>query len=227
MQVRSERRAALGLVVALFAYEIARTQLPEGARLPLNLAVAGLAVAWARYRGFTRTELGIDGGRAVRRGLAWGLGTMGLVAFGVLAGGTIPAVRDALRPDEAVTAATAAYKVLVNIPFQTVVLEEVVFRGVLLAVLVRVLPGTCVAVLASSALFGLWHVAPTIENASGGASVGAVAVAVGVTFLAGLFFAVLRLASGSVLAPALVHLATNAFPYLVGYYLLALQPLSS
>lgn len=208
-----------GVAVLLFAYQLGRAQLPEGVRLPLNLAVVAVLLVWAVRHGLAWSEQGLEAARLPQsRGLAWGLATFAVVGLFVLGAMLVPDTREALRPDDGVDAATAAYKVLVNIPFQTVVFEEVAFRGVLLALLLRA-TGAVRAVLASAVLFGLWHVVPTIENATDGASIGEVAGAVALTFAAGWVFAGLRLVAGSVLAPALAHVGTNALPYLAGWLL--------
>ncbi|MBN1097910.1 CPBP family intramembrane metalloprotease [Blastococcus sp. TML/C7B] len=93
--------------------------------------------------------------------------------------------------------------------------EEVAFRGVLLAALVRVLPvGRAVAVAA--VVFGAWHVRPTLSglaaNDLGDSAWLRALLVVGVcafTACAGALFSWLRLRSGSLVAPALLHLATN------------------
>ena len=75
------------------------------------------------------------------------------------------------------------------------------------------------AVAASSALFGLWHVVPTLvrleQNPAGGyavnglAHVGLVAVAVAITTVAGGFFCWLRLRTRSLAAPIVLHATVN------------------
>jgi uncharacterized protein len=105
----------------------------------------------------------------------------------------------------------------VRIPLGTALFEEVLFRGVVLAALQQV-GSTGFAVAWSSIAFGLWHIAPTIvalrENGVPPASPAgqrAILGAVLVTTLAGIGFAGLALASGSLLAPFLAHWAVNAF----------------
>ncbi len=109
-----------------------------------------------------------------------------------------------------------AYEVLVRIPLGTVVWEEVAFRGVLLAVLTRVL-SVRAAVAVSAVVFGVWHVRPTLSAlAANGLVDGAVLTGLAVllgcaaTAAAGVVLAWLRLRTGSLLAPALLHLATNS-----------------
>jgi membrane protease YdiL (CAAX protease family) len=68
----------------------------------------------------------------------------------------------------------------------------------------------------SAVVFGIWHVRPTLSalaanDLDGGPVLRAGAVVLGclVTGVAGGLFTWLRLRSGSLLAPALLHLATN------------------
>ncbi len=94
--------------------------------------------------------------------------------------------------------------------------EEVAFRGVLLAVLTRVL-SLRAAVAVSAVVFGVWHVRPTLSAlAANGLVDGTVLTGLAVllgcaaTAAAGVVLAWLRLRTGSLLAPALLHLATNS-----------------
>jgi membrane protease YdiL (CAAX protease family) len=105
--------------------------------------------------------------------------------------------------------------VLFRIPFGTVLWEETAFRGVLLAALTRVLP-VHAAIAASAAVFGVWHIRPTLsavaanDLADGPLGRGlAVLLGCAVTAGAGVLFAWLRMRSGSLVAPVLLHLATN------------------
>jgi membrane protease YdiL (CAAX protease family) len=114
------------------------------------------------------------------------------------------------------TAVELAYQALVRIPLGAAVLEEFAFRGVLLGLFVRTGP-TKTAVAVSFLLFGLWHIRPTVgtlatnDLAEGAwAQTGAVTAAVALTTVGGLLFCALRLASGSLVAPLIVHTATNS-----------------
>jgi membrane protease YdiL (CAAX protease family) len=113
------------------------------------------------------------------------------------------------------TGREVAYQVLVRIPVGTVLWEETAFRGVLQAALRRVLPGGA-AIAVTSVAFGIWHIRPTIgalranELAAGRReTLAAVAVAVAATTAGGAFLSLLRVRSGSLAAPVLLHLATN------------------
>jgi membrane protease YdiL (CAAX protease family) len=108
---------------------------------------------------------------------------------------------------------------MVVIPFGTVVMEELAFRGCLPALL-DALPGwtTRRSDLVGAALFGLWHVLPSRElgdrnetmGSTFGGQWGPVAVAVLATAAAGFALLWIRRRSDSVVAPMVVHYALNA-----------------
>ena len=111
-------------------------------------------------------------------------------------------------PFLAVTGGTTAQRVLLAIPLSTVFFEEVLFRGVLWAVLHRVV-GLRVATVWQALAFGAWHL-------PGAAAAGQPAWAVlGVTVLAGAGFGWLRERSGSLVAPAAVHWTLNGLGVLL------------
>lgn len=189
-----------------------------------NLALTGLLLAgWMRVAGPDRNRLADLGltRSSLPAGARWGLGAVTLIAL-VLAGAVLLADRiDAiaiLLADERVAAMDGSllYATMVRIPIGTALFEEVAFRGLLLALALQMLP-TVRAVAATSAVFGLWHVAPTIVTlrindveVASLAGAGAIAGAVLVTTVAGAGFCWLRLRSGSLVAPILAHWATNA-----------------
>jgi membrane protease YdiL (CAAX protease family) len=189
-------------------------------------ATEGVALlGYGRLSGLTWAQLGLSRGRAAS-GLRWALGAIGLVAavylVGVLVPGIRPAFQDAryhLEPPDAL------FTAFVVIPAGTVLLEEIAFRSVLWGMLSRHLRiwqvlGT------TSVLFGLWHILPSphlaaenraVSGATGGEnSALVVAATVVLTTLGGLVFGELRRRSGSVLASAGAHWATNALGVLVG-----------
>jgi membrane protease YdiL (CAAX protease family) len=226
-------RTALVVVVAvLAAYNMARTvAIPPAWHLGTNLTVAVVLGAVALGAGLDTTELGLH--RAHHpSGARWGFGALALVvvvvgAFGVITSrlGTSDGALDDARLKGPLS--DLLFEVLVNTPFGTVVLEEFAFRGVLLALLLR-LTTTRRAVVLASLLFGCWHIMPTLTTASGNGALdgllglpGGLALVVAgnvlVTGLAGAVFSLLRLRSGSLLAPALAHLATNDASLVVGW----------
>ena len=166
---------------------------------------------------------------AAARGLATGAVLAAHVAVGVAVGAVLPWTRGLFEDDRVARlddGGELAYEVLVRIPLGTVLLEELAFRGVLLAMLAR-RASTAAAVVVSSALFGLWHIRPTlsaleINDLAGGiaARTFLVAAAVVLTGGAGAVFCQLRLATGSLLAPVLVHTATNTVAIVAAYVVL-------
>ncbi len=105
-------------------------------------------------------------------------------------------------------------------------LEEVVFRGVMLALLMQEF-STLSSVLISSMLFGFWHILPAYTSVVTNASLNlkkkptlpVVASTVFLTFLAGIGFALLRIASGSLIAPILAHYAANSGGLIASWWL--------
>jgi membrane protease YdiL (CAAX protease family) len=181
----------------------------------VNLAVAAGLVVLARVVGISWGALGADA-EGLPSGLLWG-GVAALVVS--LAAGIIQAtpLRKAFRDLRAVDMRppTMAFHYLVRIPFGTALFEEVVFRGVLLALLAR--EGFDLgAILWSSVAFGLWHVGASLDflranspEADAGAKALAIVSGVALTTAGGILFAALRIAAESLLAPILAHAALN------------------
>ncbi len=188
-----------------------------GSYVVVNAAATGVVLVAARRAGLTWRELGLSR-RRLTSGLRWGGGCGALVTAAYGTALALPALRPLLRDAriEGLDAADVAYQVLVRIPLGTVLWEEVAFRGVLLAALLRLLPPAG-AVAASSGLFGVWHIRPTLSALAANDIVGgpvgtalAVLLACAGTAGAGVLFSWLRLRSGSLVAPVLLHLATNS-----------------
>jgi membrane protease YdiL (CAAX protease family) len=224
----------MALVVALAAAGNVATNLlaPAALYVPTALLVAAAAVALAvRVGGCGARDLGL-----ARADLASGL-RLGAVAVAVVAGllavgVALPATHElfADRRVDQHSVAALLYATLVRIPFGTALLEETLFRGALLGLGLRQWPPR-VAVAWSSALFGLWHVLPAGGLAGynpavagtlhgGGGRLLVTAAAVAASALAGTLFCWLRLRSGSLLAPVMLHAATNSLAYATAWVLL-------
>jgi membrane protease YdiL (CAAX protease family) len=182
-----------------------------------NVIASAALLTAARAAGLSWEQLGLER-RRVRAGARWGGACVVLVAAGYAVAVAVPDVRPLLADERAAgrDATAVAYAAMVRIPLGTVLWEEVAFRGVLLAALGRVLSPRA-AVAASAVVFGLWHVRPafdavTANDLADGPVLTGLAVLLGCSFtaLAGVLFVWLRLRSGSLLAPALLHLATNS-----------------
>ena len=211
---------ALAACVALLSVwvVVVRPALPSELRLAGGLVVAGCTVALGLWAGLDADGLGLSP-RRLTDGLRYGGLAFGAVTAVVLLGVAIPATRDAFHSDRAdITAGQLLLQVPVTIPLGTVVVEELAFRGALLGLFRLVMP-TARAVVACSVLFGLWHV-PCRAGATSGSNGQVLAAATGTfvaTFAAGVAFCWLRIRSGSLLAPAMAHLATNTVALLVAW----------
>lgn len=193
------------------------------------LAVAGL-LGLARWSGLGATALGLDR-RHLRRAAVVGLIGLALVglAFGIAA--AVPALRTVFHDGRMGTLGlgTLLWVTLIRIPLGTVLLEEIAFRGVLPALLGGGERWRWGPVLGASALFGLWHVLPSLalgRNAAVATVLGGVPIAVlsGLAVIAAAGAGVVlywwRHTGRGVLAPALVHLATNSGGVLVAWWVL-------
>lgn len=184
-------------------------------------------LVFARWSGLTWHQLGLAR-HTHARGLRWGAGVIAVVGLIYLAGVLIPSTRTAfLDVRYHLPAAHALFTAFVMIPVGTILLEEVAFRSVLWGMLSRH-ARMWQTLLASSVLFGLWHVFPAMSSASNqvlGAALdrfGAlgpvllVAGTIAFTALGGVVAGELRRRSGSVLASVGMHWATNALGVLFG-----------
>jgi membrane protease YdiL (CAAX protease family) len=211
-------RTITWFVVAIAVVDVLTNAVVSGdAQLPLKLGILGVILWWAHSRrGFSWVQLGL--GRA-QLGSGLRLGTLAALAVGavIAVAVAVPATRSFFVSSSVDADSTVRHVLapLLVIPLGTVVFEETIFRGVLLALLLR----RCAqrrAVVVSSVLFGLWHLVPATSAADGKAAAAAIGTVVGtvaVTTAAGVAFAWLRLRSGSLAAPILAHVATNSFAY--------------
>ncbi|MGP3914749.1 lysostaphin resistance A-like protein [Nonomuraea sp. 10N515B] len=194
---------------------------------PLTSTAATAAlVAMARRSGLSWEELGFEHGR---RGAIAGGALAAAVATAYTVGISHPRTRPLFHDERALSLSRARVleEALLQVPLGTVLLEEVGFRGALYAML-RQRHGTVAATAVSSTLFGLWHVLPAMDMARANPALGAltagespnhldmarvVAGSVVSTAAAGVLFCELRRHNG-LLAPAMLHLATNSLGYL-------------
>ena len=208
-----------GLCVVLAGWNPVVHRLPGSpwSSVVAHVVAAGVLLTVARRLGLTWGELGLQR-RRLPSGAGWGGACAGLVAAGYAVAVAAPALRPLLTDARAggLDGAEVAVEALVRIPLGTVLWEEVAFRGVLQAAAARVLPLPAATAL-SCAVFGIWHVRPALgglaanDLADGPLATAAAVLAVCLgTAVAGLLLTWLRLRSGSLLAPALLHLATNS-----------------
>ena len=186
--------------------------------IALGLAVAGVACSAS----MTADELGLERA-AVPSGLRWGLGVVAVIAAGLAIALLVPSLNGVLDDDRAeIALRSMLWRVLVVIPVATVLVEELLFRGVLLGLLQRLMSAGR-ALVACAVVFGLWHLLPVWRGGGagdlgGGGSIGAVAGTFAATFVAGLGFGWLRQRSGSLVAPICAHIGTNSLTFAAAWF---------
>ena len=195
--------------------------------VPVSLLTVILALI-ARITGATRADLGLEPAD-MPAGVRYGAAAAGIVLLVLIVAATIPATNGFLHDARGrISGARLLYELGVSILLLTSVPEEFAFRGVLLGSALR-LWGPWRASLVTSALFGLWHIAPTLHTmADNPAVAGSAGTWPGgscwcsarstVTFVAGLVFCWLRLRSRSLIAPVMAHCATNGLALAVAWF---------
>ena len=219
-------------IVALTAYAnlVANRILDSLWYIPFNLAILGVAVAIARHAQVTWVDMGMWRDR-FRQGIQLGLLVMAAVAVVIALGVSIPATREFFVDDRVVGESTGIimFNALVRIPIATAFYEEMLFRGVLFGMFARKWAPLWAGIV-SSALFGLWHILPTLDtvktNPAGDLFEGAFGLvvaagaAVAGTAIVGMGFLWLRLRANSTLASVLAHTATNSFALLAAWFVI-------
>jgi uncharacterized protein len=222
------RRCFWQTVAVLVAFNVVRAFGLLGPPLLSAGLLMAAVMAAARGAGATGSDLGL--GRAdARAGLSYGAVASGIVLVVLLVAAAVPATNGFLHDARAeVDSGQLLYELAVSIVLVTAIPEEFAFRGVLLAA-AGTLWGPWRASLVTSALFGLWHLTPTLHTMANNSAVGGAAAtagarvllvlgAVAVTFLAGLAFCWLRLRSRSLAAPVIAHVATNGLALAVAWF---------
>lgn len=180
---------------------------------------ACILVALMRRRGMHWSELGISP-RHWKRGTAYSVAAVGLVLLVVAIGIALPFTRQFFLSERYATVSGALVASMIVIPLQTVIPEELAFRGVLHGTLER-LWGARGVFAAGSLLFGFWHIASSLGLTAGNAGLTSflgvgiwgqilgITGAVIATAAAGFVFTWLRRRSGSILAPIALHWSLN------------------
>jgi membrane protease YdiL (CAAX protease family) len=181
-------------------------------------AAVGL-VLLLRSNGLGWAELGL-GRDHWRSGVVYALAAVALVVTVIAVGAMLPMTRPMFMNNHYATISGALVASMIIIPLQTVIPEELAFRGVLHGALNRAWGFRGVA-LVGSLLFGLWHIATSLGLTSsnvgftrlfGGGILGMLAgvtLAVVATGVAGFVFSWLRRRSGSLIAPIALHWSLN------------------
>jgi len=166
-------------------------------------------------------------------GLIWAAVSIGVVTAVYVIGSIFKKTRRAFHDERIreLSAGRLVFQALIEVPFGTVLFEEIAFRAVLFSMLARRF-GVVTAIVVSALLFGIWHVLPSIgtheQNPALGSVVGqgrrgnilAIAASVLTTTVAGVVFTLMRIVSGSVIAPMGLHWATNGLGYAFSWVLI-------
>lgn len=177
---------------------------PEGQSFVLSVLLGFLVVASTRWgqggsTPVSMTELGLDRrtvGSGLRLGVLAAVITVVVVGAAVTIGGSV-----AGPPDD------VWFRLLIVIPFASALTEELIFRGVLLALWDRVASARLSTALTSLA-FGCWHVAAEVHRSPEVLSVlGGVAFT---TLASALVLCPVRRRSRSIVVPVMIHASANS-----------------
>ena len=223
----------VGVVLLLVLINIVNNRVaPQTHYLLWSFGGSVLLLAVGLLDGNSWTDMGL-GWRYLLSGVIWAAAAIGLITAVYVVGSLFRRTRAAFHDERMgeMSGGRLMFQALVEVPFGTVLFEEIAFRGVLFAMLARRY-GLVWAIVGSALLFGLWHILPSIgtheQNPALGSVVGegrkgnilAVLLSVLTTALAGVLFAGLRVFSGSVLAPMGFHWATNGLGYAFSWVLI-------
>lgn len=211
-------------VVALGLVSVANRLGPGNTGIWLEPLVAVTLILLARRAGLTWHDLGMSR-RTWWRGVKFALIAIAAVAVVYAIAVAVPFTRQAFVDGRyQLHTGTALMTALVVIPLGTILLEEIAFRGVLMGLFKR--GRKWVAVAVSSVMFGAWHIVPAaalganrlvveIFGAGPVAKIAMIAAVVVFTGIAGWVLCEIRRRSGSLIAAAGLHWATNGLGVLV------------
>lgn len=176
----------------------------EAIMLLVNVAFAAMMTGWAYRRGLHRNE--------VIGQLRWRSAVVGAAVAAGLAASILVVVQVGLLPPKGETVALAPgelwFRLLIGIPVGTALCEELIFRGVLLAAWDRVVTRP-VSTAATSAMFGLWHVAAEVQRLDG-FSIAVLSGVAATTAVSAFALCPLRRRTGDLVAPTVLHATVNA-----------------
>lgn len=204
-----------GFVSALVVFNFAFVPSTGWLRLFWNLLGYFVLLLIYRVAEFKNDDIGLAR-RYFKSGIKYGAIVITIIGVGLLAAFLINS--DTFKdPRYHQSLPVALYSALVLLPLKTVLFEELAFRGIMPALLLRLKRGRWLATIISSVAFGFWHIisAATIGSysAGGGLTISKPLVIVSVwlfTSLAGVFLCELRWRSKSLIAPIIVHWFVNA-----------------
>jgi membrane protease YdiL (CAAX protease family) len=211
--------ALTGLLVAMFLGEMAMhfTHNTWSRWIVTGVAVAALVLALSA--GMSLRELGLSR-NTTAIGVRYAVVIVVVVIAAIAIGLLIPPIRDLFRNDAYKNLDSALVSAFVLIPLQTVIPEELLFRGIITGTLLE-RHSVRFAIGVQALLFGLWHVVSSTGLASGNQGIGSVVGggtagmllgilgAVAFTGAAGVVLGWVRWRTGSLLPSIALHWAAN------------------
>jgi membrane protease YdiL (CAAX protease family) len=192
-------------VLFLAAFVVVRRHEPPAWQLATGPATAAVILLVARGSGRSWTEIGVTA-----RGAGWAAAAVALTVVVYALALLIPATRRLFRdPRYRQSTGRALVDALIAVPLATVLVEEAAFRGALWTLLGPV-------AWAAPVLFGLWHVLPGSRTNAAVQGRWALLATFAFTTAAGVLLALLRVVSGGLLAPFVLHWAANGLGVLAG-----------
>jgi tRNA pseudouridine32 synthase/23S rRNA pseudouridine746 synthase len=187
-----------------------------------NVIMVLIALGTATVFGVNLGEMGL-GLNELLFGTIIGLAISAIIVLAVLISAAIRHVRPFFigNPLTHAPLKRRIYESFIRIPLSTALVEELLFRGFFLGLLLQN-NSVGFALFWSSVVFGLWHIAPTLNTLGDNQAAQAIAKrskshkfisvmgTVVTTAIAGALFSWLRLFTGSLATPWLVHWSINA-----------------
>lgn len=220
-QTAYAQEIVLVILILLYSTVLAKS-VPAKYHLYLNISITAVAILLGLSFGLNLEQMGLAFNK-ILPGIFIALVAVIIIIISTSIVATIPLLRRFFLGDNLAQASgkLITYEATIRVPFGTALIEEVLFRGVLLGLLLQQ-NSLIVAIIISAVIFGLWHIFPTIamlednkilarankdlKKRKYGSIVGIVLI----TASAGLVFAWLRIIANSIVAPWLVHWSINS-----------------
>ncbi len=217
------------LSVILVAYNVLFSLLPSELLnllyVPANLVFAAIIFLGARkLLGISYADVGLRSD-TLKKGTIWGF-SVGLtiviiLSLGIYFLGFMDRLSSSYEANPT-TLADLLFRIFIRIPLGTALVEEILFRGILIALLVSNGLSNIKCILISCIVFGLWHIGlalkvdPEIQLFSWAWLTTAMGT-IGMGLIGGLVFAFMRFWTNSLVAPMLVHWLINISTVILVY----------
>jgi membrane protease YdiL (CAAX protease family) len=165
MPVNQSFAQELTLVVLILLYGTVLARLvPKKYHLYLNIFITSVAIMMGFAFNLTLNQMGL-GLRHILPGIFVAVAFSVIITIAMLIISAIPLLRHFFLGDDLAHASgkLIAFEAAIRIPLGTALVEEILFRGVLLGLLLQN-HSVVSSIVISSIIFGLWHIFPTINT---------------------------------------------------------------